>query len=181
MFNSYQFLACLFPSNKVSVFDCCGFVFNINSNSSKMKLRMQRRIFGGSRKCFSCTGFQIKYGLHGISSPWDLIRSQNLHSLTCVYWIGSKALVLSSWLKQAGEERDARYIWFAVTVQRMIHWWCSWSARAYRGTSHLLRLCPITSKPSLLSGITPLWIHLATRGNGGKALAQKRGEKIIEA
>lgn len=83
-----------------------------------------------------------------------------------------KGFAQSLWLKQAGKVRDARYIWFAVTAQRMIHWWCSWSARAHRGTLHLLSLCPTASKPFLLSGTSPLWIHLVTKGEE-KVLAQQ--------
>lgn len=50
-------------------------------------------------------------------------------SPTCVYWAWSKVRAQSLWHKQAGKVRDARSVWFAVTVQRMIHWWCSWSAK----------------------------------------------------
>ena len=52
-----------------------------------------------------------------------------------------KGISQSLWLEQAGEVRDARYIWFAATAERMIHWWCSWSARAHRSTHHISSGC----------------------------------------
>lgn len=60
------------------------------------------------------------------SGFWSRAR---ICSPTCVYWAWSKVRAQSLWLKQAGKVRDARSVWFAVTVQRMIHWWCSWSAK----------------------------------------------------
>ena len=106
---------------------------------------------------------QISNSKPGFSSPWDLIQSQNLLSPTGVYWTRSKVSLSLCDSTRLAKVRDARYIWFAATVQRMIHWWCSWSARAHRSTSHLLRLCPTASKPFFLSGMPPLWINLATR------------------
>lgn len=176
-FSHHLFLICLmFSLNRKLFFSGC-YRFErraqewkgwdwICSNMEHELQKPDRGMIGDSAKSYCCNRFQIK---SGFSAPWVLIQRQspnpepesaqsNLCSLKKI-----KGFAQSLWLKQAGKVRNARYIWFAATAQRVIHWWCSWSVRAYRGTSHLFSLCPTTSKPFLLSGMSPLWINLVTR------------------
>lgn len=115
---------------------------------------------------------------YGFSSPWELIQSERPEqepesAVQPMFTVQDQRFQLKSlWLEQAGKVREARSAWFAVTAQRMIHWWCSWSARAHRDTSHVLSLCPTTSKPVRLSRMIPLGFQLTTRGKG-KVLRNK--------
>ena len=137
-----------------------------------MKWEYKRCIRSASVKWFCFTTFQIEIDYTAFPHNWDLIPSQNLPGSTFVYRRRSKP-----WLSPCDSSRLARremqdafdLLW---QRKRMIHWWSSWSARAGRSASHVPSLCPTTSKPLLLSGIPPMWINLATRGERGR-LSQK--------
>ena len=101
------------------------------------------------------------------SGAGDLIHIRNLPGPTCVYWTRSKGSLslcdsnkLARWeMQDAFDLQRQRKGWFIDDVLEV---------QQPTEVHHISSVCVQQHQSlSLLSGMSPLWINLATRGNGG--------------